>query len=88
MNRRSYYPHNQQIVSQMTTTSSTGFISSRPETPNVTDSELANTHVDVRRNSFDSREINSRIDGLRIGIEFEYPMEGMPLSNTVNEKPQ
>ena len=88
MNRRSYYPHNQQIVSQMTTTSSTGFISSRPETPNVTDSELANTHVDVRRNSFDSREINSRIDGLRIGDEFEYPMEGMPLSNTVNEKPQ
>lgn len=88
MNRRSYYPHNQQIVSQMTATSSTGFISSRPETPNVTDSELANNHVDVRRNSFDSREINSRIDGLRIGDEFEYPMEGMPLSNTVNEKPQ
>ena len=88
MNRRSYYPHNQQIVSQMTATSSTGFISSRPETPNVTDSELANNHGDVRRNSFDSREINSRIDGLRIGDEFEYPMEGMPLSNTVNEKPQ
>jgi len=35
MHRRSYYPHNQQIISQMTATSSTGVISSRPETPNL-----------------------------------------------------
>jgi len=32
--RRSYYPHNQQIASQVTAASSTAFIASRPETPN------------------------------------------------------
>ena len=35
MHRRSYYPHNQQIISQMTATSSTGVHSSRPQTPDV-----------------------------------------------------
>ena len=34
MHRRSYYPHNQQIVSQMTASSSIAFSSSRPVTPN------------------------------------------------------
>ena len=33
MNRRSYYPANQQIATQMTATSSTGIVNSRPETP-------------------------------------------------------
>lgn len=33
MHRRSYYPHNQQIISQVTATSSTGFCASRPVTP-------------------------------------------------------
>lgn len=41
MKRRSYYPHNQQIVSTVTATSSTGLAGSRPGTPanaNGTDS--------------------------------------------------
>ncbi|KAI0065641.1 kinase-like protein [Artomyces pyxidatus] len=33
MHRRSYYPQNQQIVSTMTATSSTGMVASRPVTP-------------------------------------------------------
>ena len=33
MHRRSYYPHNQQIISQATGTSSTGYVASRPVTP-------------------------------------------------------
>lgn len=33
MHRRSYYPHNQQIISQATGTSSTGYAASRPVTP-------------------------------------------------------
>ncbi|KAI0309630.1 kinase-like protein [Amylostereum chailletii] len=39
MHRRSYYPHNQQIVSTMTATSSTGVVSSRPVTPGTVDAE-------------------------------------------------
>ncbi|KAI5120366.1 hypothetical protein M0805_006888 [Coniferiporia weirii] len=56
MHRRSYYPLNQQIVSQMTATSSTGFVSSRPETPNVTDAEFGNHQVNIRRISQDSHD--------------------------------
>jgi hypothetical protein len=43
MQRRSYYPHNQ-IISMATGTSSSGVLSSRPETPTGHDSrpELAN----------------------------------------------
>ena len=33
MRRRSYYPHNQQIVTTVTATSSSGMVSSRPVTP-------------------------------------------------------
>ena len=33
MQRRSYYPQNQQIVSTVTATSSSGVVSSRPVTP-------------------------------------------------------
>lgn len=33
MQRRSYYPHNQQIMTTMTATSSTGLVPSRPATP-------------------------------------------------------
>ena len=33
MQRRSYYPHNQQIMTTMTATSSMGLTPSRPETP-------------------------------------------------------
>jgi len=33
MHRRSYYPHNQQIVSTVTATSSSGVVTSRPVTP-------------------------------------------------------
>lgn len=37
MHRRSYYPHNQQLASTVTATSSTGLVSSRPVTPSVID---------------------------------------------------
>ncbi|KAI0047238.1 Pkinase-domain-containing protein [Auriscalpium vulgare] len=37
MHRRSYYPQNQQIVSTMTATSSTGMVASRPVTPGTVD---------------------------------------------------
>jgi len=33
MQRRSYYPHNQQIMTTITATSSTGMVPSRPVTP-------------------------------------------------------
>lgn len=33
MRRRSYYPHNQQIVTTVTATSSSGMVASRPVTP-------------------------------------------------------
>lgn len=33
MRRRSYYPHNQQIISTVTATSSSGVAASRPVTP-------------------------------------------------------
>jgi len=33
MHRRSYYPHNQQIISTVTATSSSGVVASRPVTP-------------------------------------------------------
>jgi serine/threonine kinase 32 len=35
MRRRSYYPHNQQIISTVTATSSSGVVASRPVTPEV-----------------------------------------------------
>ncbi|TFY83302.1 hypothetical protein EWM64_g710 [Hericium alpestre] len=35
MNRRSYYPHNQQTVSTVTATSSSGQVTSRPVTPGI-----------------------------------------------------
>ncbi len=35
MRRRSYYPHNQQIVTTVTATSSSGLVASRPVTPQV-----------------------------------------------------
>jgi len=38
MNRRSYYPHNQQLVSTITAASTSGFTSSRPNTPGETES--------------------------------------------------
>ncbi|TFY72024.1 hypothetical protein EVG20_g1004 [Dentipellis fragilis] len=37
MHRRSYYPHNQQIVSTVTATSSSGQVTSRPVTPGTVD---------------------------------------------------
>jgi len=33
MHRRSYYPHNQQLISTVTATSSSGVVASRPVTP-------------------------------------------------------
>jgi hypothetical protein len=33
MRRRSYYPHNQQLISTVTATSSSGVVASRPVTP-------------------------------------------------------
>jgi len=39
MRRRSYYPHNQEIVTTMTASSSTGTAGSRPTTPTATDIE-------------------------------------------------
>jgi hypothetical protein len=33
MHRRSYYPHNQQIISTVTATTSSGVVASRPVTP-------------------------------------------------------
>jgi len=43
MNRRSYYPHNQQLVSTITQASTTGF-ASRPSTPGDTESSF-NPHI-------------------------------------------
>lgn len=41
MQRRSYYPHNQQIVSTFTATTSTGgLVASRPVTPMTTDQHV------------------------------------------------
>jgi len=42
MHRRSYYPHNQQIISTVTATSSSGVVASRPVTPG----EMANVRSD------------------------------------------
>lgn len=54
----------------------------------MTDSELANNHVDVHRSSFDSRELNPRTDGLHISNAFEYPMDAVSLDNAVSDKSQ
>lgn len=54
MHRRSYYPQNQ-LASQMTT--STGCVSSRPETPSLTEreyAELGHPSVNIRGLSLDS----------------------------------
>ncbi|THH07318.1 hypothetical protein EW145_g3459 [Phellinidium pouzarii] len=89
MHRRSYYPHNQQIVSQMTATSSTGFVSSRPETPNPTDAELGNHQVNIRGMSLDSHDpLEMRAGVRRLTDEYVggYSTDAVPMNSTVNEK--
>ncbi|TDL23578.1 kinase-like protein [Rickenella mellea] len=58
MNRRSYYPHNQQIISQVTATTSTGYAPSRPVTPAPNDHE--STLGDIQGQTVDDYEGISR----------------------------
>lgn len=91
MNRRSYYPSNQ-VISQMTTTSSNGFISSRPETPNLTEreyAELGHPSVNIRGMSMDSHDpLETRGAVRRLTDEYggHYSMETVPMKSIVNEK--
>ncbi|KAG9312876.1 kinase-like domain-containing protein [Chiua virens] len=58
MQRRSYYPHNQQIVSSITATTSTGgMVASRPVTPMTTDQLV----VDITPAARDSYEGDNHI---------------------------
>lgn len=80
MHRRSYYPHNQQIQSQMTATSSTGFISSRPETPNLLEREYPESaHADPSLNGHDGGRPGAKgYDG--------HSTDAVPLHPIVSEK--
>lgn len=63
MHRRSYYPHNQ-VASQMTT--STGFVSSRPDTPSLTEREYAEMgQPHIRGMSLDSHDACETRGGVR-----------------------
>ena len=62
MHRKSYYPHNQQITTQLTSTSSSGFGASRPQTPIENDEELYRGHLEGSANdsqAFSNDHINS-----------------------------
>ena len=95
MHRRSYYPHNQQIVTQMTATSSTGFVSSRPETPNAVVGEYAEgtgsnvPPVAVREVSLEGKDSLER-GAIRRTDEYAagYGIDMMPMNNVTNEKDQ
>jgi len=92
--RRSYYPHNQQIVTQMTATSSTGFVSSRPETPNVTSGDFAEgaaptNPINVRDLSLDGNDSLHGRGGIRRTTDEYgngYGAEIMPMNSITNEK--
>lgn len=72
MHRRSYYPHNQQIASTVTATSSSGLIASRPVTPGT---------VDLAGDS------PIAIDGPRLTEEFKIEdSHAVPLNNMMTEK--
>jgi len=92
MHRRSYYPHNQQISSQITATSSTNFISSRPETPNFPEQEYSEgangIHaVGIRDLSMDGHDPMDPRNGIRrTGDYDEVPDNSVPLHDLVNEK--
>ncbi|KAL5531338.1 hypothetical protein ACEPAG_4215 [Sanghuangporus baumii] len=83
MHRRSYYPQNQQIASQMT--SSTGFLSSRPDTPSLTErefAELGHPSVTVRGMSLDSHDpLETRAGVHRLPDEYGggYQADGVPM---------
>lgn len=78
----------------MTTTSSTGFISSRPETPNATerdyiDGGAVNPPLNVRGLSMDSRDaMDSRAAIRHIPEEDKggYQVDPIPMRCLVNEK--
>ena len=59
MHRRSYYPHNQQIISTVTATSSSGVVASRPVTPG----EVANIRSDSI--GLDSHSVHGLPDELK-----------------------
>ena len=87
MRRKSYYPQNQQLISQITATSSTGFNSSRPATPNMTDrdyAELAQQAVNIRGLSIDSHDPMHRP---RYTEDYgNYSMDAVPMKGLVLEK--
>lgn len=87
MRRKSYYPQNQQLISQITATSSTGFNSSRPATPNMTDrdyAELAHQAVGIRGLSIDSHDPMHRP---RTTDDYgEYSMDTLPIKGIIQEK--
>ncbi|PSR73804.1 hypothetical protein PHLCEN_2v10374 [Hermanssonia centrifuga] len=62
MQRRSYYPQNQQIVSTVTATSSTGVVSSRPVTPATISGDADIVHSDNygHKPSHETIEMDSR----------------------------
>ena len=62
MHRKSYYPHNQQITTQLTSTSSSGFGASRPQTPIENEDELFRGQLDGSVNDsqgFSNHHLNS-----------------------------
>jgi len=62
MRRRSYYPHNQQIVTTVTATSSSGMVASRPVTPrDITNGRSDDIGLDDLDSQF--------MQGLRDGFE-------------------
>ncbi|KAG5641977.1 hypothetical protein DXG03_003830 [Asterophora parasitica] len=69
MQRRSYYPHNQHIVSTATGTSS-GMASSRPETP--ADGLIVNNGVSIAGHSIDARDSSDVYRGEKITSEKDY----------------
>jgi serine/threonine kinase 32 len=57
MMRRSYYPQNQQIISTITATSSSGgFVASRPVTP-ATDSRIEGVGIVHDESEFDGDDV-------------------------------
>jgi len=88
MHRRSYYPHNQQIISQMTVTSSTGFAASRPETPNLTERIYPDdSNAPAVRIQHNGEDPNGS-DGLPHSIAYAgVEPDSVQLNDIINEKP-
>lgn len=82
MQRRSYYPSNPQLVSQMTATSSTGVDPSRPVTPMTISNDIA-PHDSHNGNAF-NQKISSAADA--DGIEYESSPQTPHMHDVNNEK--